>query len=871
MAAWTDGVRRAVLPNGLTLLVQRDPAAPAAAVITHVKAGFFDEPDRWQGISHVLEHMYFKGTDRRGPGDIARETKAAGGYLNAGTSYDFTTYYVVLPAAALDRALDIQADALQRSRLDADELRRELGVIIEEARRKMDSPGAVTHETLHAVMFDRHRIRRWRIGREENLARFTREDVLGYYRSRYVPSRVIVSIAGDVDPDQALDQARRVYGDWADGEAANDPSPAEPPHRQVRARTLRGDVSHAHLALGWHAVPPLHRDAPVLDLASAVLATGRGSWLYRELRDPGLVTSAAAWYYGPTELGVFGAAAQFEPARLQEVLKGIAAAVRRLADVGPGEEDLERARAMFLTRWVRRLESTDGRASALAGAEALRDVALLDEEYRAIQAVTRDDIREAAARYLVSDGVAGVLYLPRAAGDDLDASRLGEVFRPRGVPRAVPLPPVLPPAPARTVLSRRVADVAVASLDGVDLLVRRKPGIPVVHVGIYLPQSGDPPGQAGLGALVARTAVRGAGQLDAAGLALAFERLGGALGVVVSADWLGFAASVDAGRLGAASQLLHLVQTRPVLRDEDIAVERGVLMEEARQVADDMFRFPFRLGFGAAFGDRGYGVPVTGLPETLESLDAATVRAAVPGVLQTRRPVVVAVGEEEPARALEILAGVFGDLPAREAGTPGPADGWAVQGYPATRVVQRDRNQTALAMLFPGVDRRDPERHAAMVLASVASGLGGRLFESLRSRRSLAYTVLASAWARGRAGTFLTYIATSPAREGEARAAMLEELSAFTRDPVTGEELAQAVNYLAGQALVGRQSGAALAGEILEAWLIGEGLEELEPPGEGFRRVTADAVLQVARRMLRPDVRAEGIVRGRTAPERDQP
>ncbi len=871
MPGWTDGVRREILPNGLTLLVQRDPAAPAAAVVTHVKAGFFDEPDRWQGISHVLEHMFFKGTERRGPGDIARETKSAGGYLNAGTSYDYTTYYVVLPAPSLERALDIQADALQHSQLDAGELQRELGVIIEEARRKLDSPGAVTHETLHAVMFDQHRIRRWRIGREEVLARFTRDDVLGYYRSRYVPSRVIVSIAGDVDPDQALELARRAYGGWAPGAAASDPSPPEPPHRQVRARTLRGDVTHAHLALGWHAVPPLDREAPALDLASAVLAMGRGSWLYRELRDPGLVTSSAAWYYAPTELGIFGAAAQFEPGRLDDVLRGIAASVRRLADVGPGAEDLERARAMFLTRWVRRLEPTDGRASALAGAEALRDVDLLDEEYRAIQAVTCDDIREAAARYLLPDAVAGVLYLPRQAGKDLDASRLAEVFRTRGVARAVPLPPVLPPAPARSPRSRREAEVAVAALDGADLLVRRKPGIPVVHVGVYLPQTGDPPGQAGLGALVTRSAVRGAGQLDAAGLALAFERLGGALGVVVSNDWLGFAASVDAGRLGTASQLLHLVQTRPTLRDDDIAIERGVLAEEARQVADDMFRFPFRLAFGAAFGDRGYGLPVTGLPETLEALDAATVRAAAPGVLQLPRPVIVAVGEEDPERALETLAGVFGDLPAREPSLAGPANGWAVGTEPATRVAQRDRNQTALAMLFPGVDRRDPERYAAMVLASVASGLGGRLFESLRSRRSLAYTVLAAAWLRGRAGAFLTYIATTPAREDEARVAMLEELDAFTRDPVTEGELAQAVNYLAGQSLVERQSGAALAGEILEAWLIGEGLEELEPPGAGFRRVTAGAVQQVAQRMLRPQLRAEGIVRGRPASASDQP
>ena len=207
-ASWTAGVHREVLPNGLTLLVQRDRSAPVAAVVTHVKAGFFDEPDRWAGISHVLEHMFFKGTPTRGPGQIARETKAAGGYLNAGTSYDHTTYYVALPADRLRDAIAIQSDALMHAAIDAGELARELQVIIQEAKRKLDNPGAVTAETLHEVMYDHHRIRRWRIGYEKDLAGFTRADVHDYYASRYVPERTIVALVGDADEAEMLAQGR---------------------------------------------------------------------------------------------------------------------------------------------------------------------------------------------------------------------------------------------------------------------------------------------------------------------------------------------------------------------------------------------------------------------------------------------------------------------------------------------------------------------------------------------------------------------------------------------------------------------------------------------------------------------------------------
>src|SRR5262245_5224776 len=119
-------VHEARMPNGLRVLVREDHSAPVVAIFTHVLAGYFDEPDEWVGISHVLEHMYFKGTPTRGPGVIAQETKSAGGYLNASTIYDHTSYYTVLPSTALEEGLALQSDALLNSVIDEEELRKEL-------------------------------------------------------------------------------------------------------------------------------------------------------------------------------------------------------------------------------------------------------------------------------------------------------------------------------------------------------------------------------------------------------------------------------------------------------------------------------------------------------------------------------------------------------------------------------------------------------------------------------------------------------------------------------------------------------------------------------------------------------------------------
>ena len=862
---WTKGVRREVLPNGLTLLIQCDHSAPVVSVVTQVKAGFFDEPDRWTGISHVLEHMFFKGTARRGVGAIARETKAAGGYLNAGTGYDHTSYFTVLPASGLAAALDIQSDALRNSIIDPAELARELQVIIQEAKRKLDTPSAVAHETLHELMYDRHRIRRWRIGTEEQLARLTRDDLWAYYISRYVPERTVVAITGSLDVERALDFARAAYADWPARPGAVDRSPEEPPRREVRARTLRGDVASAELVLGWRTVPPLHDDSAALDLAAAVLSTGRGSWLYRALRESGVVTSVAAHNYAPTELGVFSVSADLAPERVPLALERIAESVSRLALLGPSADELERARTLLRSGWARRMESMEGKGSALAAAEALDEVSFLDREYAALEAVGAEEVRAAASRYLQPDNVSAIAYLPEDEEADLTAPLLERAFAVTAIRQtssnAVTRPKVRPAAATR---GRWEAGVLHTSLPGVDLLVRQKSGAPLVTVGMYVSRPEyDPPGQAGLGSLTVRSSVRGAGNLDAGQLAFAFEQLGGTIGATAASDWLGFGTTVLAEHLGAAAALLDLVFTSPGLGDSEVSTERGLMVVEAEQVADDMFRYPFQLAFAEAFGEIGYGLPVGGLPGTLPSIRTDDVRAWHRRALLGVRPVVVAVGDVNPEEATAALAGVFHDRPPAPDRGPAIPLAWAGGAPPGgTRVVEREKAQAALAMAFPGPSRRDPDRLAAEVWAAVASGLGGRMFEALRDRRSLAYTVLASSWQRGRAGALVTYIATSPEREDEARAAMLDELARFAREPVSAAELDQAVNYLAGQAEVGRQSGSALAGEILEAWLIGNGLGDLENPGAGYRAVSAGDILRAADRYLVPALKVEGVVRG---------
>src|SRR5882724_9497522 len=187
---------KVILKNGLTVLVREQQAVPLTSIATYVKAGYFDEDDRISGISHVIEHMFFKGTATRPVGEIARETKSLGGYLNAYTYYDRTCYYTVVPAENAVKELAIQADALWNSSFDAEELKREIEVVLQENNRKLDNPSAVTSEKLYEVAFQKHRMRRWRIGTPEGLRALTRDDIVSYYSRYYRSSNIILTVVG---------------------------------------------------------------------------------------------------------------------------------------------------------------------------------------------------------------------------------------------------------------------------------------------------------------------------------------------------------------------------------------------------------------------------------------------------------------------------------------------------------------------------------------------------------------------------------------------------------------------------------------------------------------------------------------------------
>jgi zinc protease len=369
----------------------------------------------------------------------------------------------------------------------------------------------------------------------------------------------------------------------------------------------------------------------------------------------------------------------------------------------------------------------------------------------------------------------------------------------------------------------------------------------------------ESPESAGLTLLTARSTLKGTARRTSSQIAEDSEMLGGSISASAGSDSFGWSFSVPQGRLPDALELLGDVVQNPAIPDDAFETERTVALANVAMLRDDMYRYPMRLATSLAFAGHPYGVPVMGTEESLRSLSAPAAREWHRTRALESSLVVGVVADVDVQAAADMVAREFQKLrPEKTVEIARPVWPEKIE----TAVELRDKAQTAIALAFPGPSRSDRDRFAASLIGTVASGLGGRFFDELRDRQSLAYTVHAGASEKKFGGMFVSYIATSPDKEELAREGLLAEFAKLRAEPVGKEELERAKEYTIGSHAISQETGGSMLAEMLDAWMFGTGLHELAEYDAKVRAVTAQAMREVATRYFDPERRVEGIVRG---------
>jgi zinc protease len=390
------------------------------------------------------------------------------------------------------------------------------------------------------------------------------------------------------------------------------------------------------------------------------------------------------------------------------------------------------------------------------------------------------------------------------------------------------------------------------------IIIKRKSNIPLVSMAIAARGGANQEArtQAGLTALMARTSIKGTRTRTAAQIAEAAENMGGSIAPLAGFDTLHWQITVPAKHFEVAWKLLVDVATNATFPEAESEVERKLALADLERLRDDMYRYPLRLCLQLAFADHAYGRTLADVASTLTATTSEDARAWHKEVTDDLWAFVV--GDVDPDAVGHLVS--TDSRTRTRARTRTETAGWRGG---VSDVETRDKAQTAIALAFPGPDRNDPDMHSLQVLSNAVGGLGGRFFEELRSKRSLAYTVSWSPVARARGGAFVAYIATSPAREAEAIQALFEQFVRLVNEPLSSDDVARAQRYTIGTWQIRSQTNGAQLGDLLQAYLLGPGITEITDFENQIMAVTPDTILAAARRYFDPALAVTGIVRGK--------
>ncbi len=570
LPAWAGDltVFERTLANGFKALVLPRTHAPVVVCDLYYPVGSVDEPAGKTGLAHFVEHMLFKGTERFPKGQIDRLAFVAAGQSNAETGEDFTHYWFAFPSDRWELALAVEADRMLGASFDPREVEAERHVIVEERARELDSPMGRLDQAHLTLSYLRHPYRNPILGWPDDLSRIVVENLRGFYREHYRPDGAVLVVVGDVDATRALDRIEAHFGTLPAGPAPRRTPPVDEPRQEGRrVFSLVDSETTARGLLGWHSVPRGHADGPALHVLSDLLSCGRRSRLWGALVER---HKLATWVDAAQEdarwAGQFllqvEAAPEVDPAHLEQAIAG---ELGRLADEGPGAEELSRSRLRLEAAWRWEQEDLAGLAAGLGQVALWDDWRAWQAEHRAALAVEADDIRRVASTYLTDANLTVGWSLPRphrAVTVLLAADAAPKPPRP-----AAPAAPDRPIALAVPSGGSRLADYRPqrsALANGLRLVSERRPGTGIVALELFVDAGLLRESKPGLACLTGRLLEEGTTSRSAEALAEAVEDVGGTLEVGST----GASLRVRAEDLPMALELLADVVRRPAFPAE---------------------------------------------------------------------------------------------------------------------------------------------------------------------------------------------------------------------------------------------------------------------------------------------------------------
>jgi len=812
------------LHGDLVAILDEDHAAPVVSAQIWVETGSQHEGG-WagSGLSHLLEHMVFKGTKSFSGPELAARVNAAGGQWNAYTSFDRTVYYIDGPDTSLASFLDVLFELVFLPALPNEDFETERDVIRREIDMGNDDPDTVGSNLLFRTFFQHDPRRHPVIGHLDLFNALAYEDMTVYHRRRYLPSNSFVILSGAFDRTAVLDNLNERASRLASHPLAPNGGAPEPHQIGARQSRLSFPIPVSKTTLAWQTPGLDHPDSPALELLSGVLGGGRSSLLYRKFHEEkGLAHQIGTWAWITRDApGMFSVSAEVDAGRRDEleaaILHETAAALDHPGRLQP---ELDKARRLLFAQQFRSLSTAAGRAADLGSNwHEARHLDFTRHYLQALERVTTDDLQRVGRAYLLDERLTIASLDPEQTAAQVSVPAI------RRSPGSVSARPLS---------------------NGMTLVLRRDPRVPTVHLQAVF-RSGslvETVSNCGINTLHSCLLSKGTRSLTATGFAHAVESLGASFRATAGNNTSMVSAFCLKPDFDTLLALVAEALAEPALPSDAFERERDAQTADLLEALEDPLKTAFRILRQRLFGNEGYGLPRLGTEASLASLTPDAVRRHHETIVTRRNGVLAVFGDIDPDSVADLCEERFARLP--EGHPPGPI---SHPRFGAGEVEARlDKQQAVLAIGFPGAPVDAEDLPALEVLHEYCSNMAGPLFTRLREELGLAYYVSAAQFHGLGTGLFAFYIGTAPDKLNLARRELLAQIEKLATEGIPEVALEHSRTSVLASDALDNQSNRAMAQTCALNTLFGLGPLHHEEHARKVRALTSDDLRQTTAR-----------------------
>ena len=860
----TTYLTKAVLKNGLTVLVLEFRAYPLVDVTTCVRGGYQNETGDSEGLARILERIYFRATTSHGPGVVAGEIRAMGGIQASEASYDCTFHDLVAPSAQWKKALEIQADALLNLAIDPDDLRWEMGAIANADRLAFNDPDMVARRELMKLAFDQRRFAFAIPLLREAAVSTSREKLLSLYRAAYDPSRVILVISGAVNAGEILNEVVRLYNRPKTPVAAPGPATSMPAQREFRYGAVNRPGPDAVVMIGFHAAPATSPDYPALEVLSALLGGGESSLLASRVRDEKkAILAGSAQLFADRNNGYMLLELQAEPANLDRCEIAAMTEIEILRLTEPDEEDVARAKAQLEREFWERQQTVTQKARVVARFELLGDWKNVNQYVPGIRKVKPSDVARVAKRYLGLDDCTMVESLP-AGTDNRNMSAetmlatlqaLLPVSAEQGAAereKETRLAIALPEGPGQFKYSEIQYPMRKASiLRGPELFIQEDHTLPLIHVGFFYPGGRllENQDNCGISALLLRTLLLASRDGEASRLRRQLGTYGAQVTPFVGDDYFGFLLTGLSSNVEADLDIVDKFLQFPKLEKEELdRVKRVQLSQTERERATPLGRALDAVN-QALFGSHPYGRAVEG---TAAGISAEFLRAWYDASIHNRKPVVLIVGDTQGTSLAGFFVRRFSGARFQDIKLPETFAGSGER--KRSSIEEKPAGPASAAIIgFLAPPAGDEDSYAMMMLQAQLAGPVGLLAESLRSKLGVADGASLMYVPRARGGSAVLFAVAGPGMEGKLADTLEAGVRGLLEQPMPYKEYRSALNSATGRYWIGQQDRTDRILSLATGIVSGQPFDEILDCVVRLQQVSEEDLQEVGRRILNLD------------------